>query len=221
GVCGEKCAAKYSISREAQDEFAIESYKKSGSGEGWRLSEGDCSCDSATEKGTITAANASSINDGACAVVLMTAAAADRLGLKSLARIVTFADAATAPVDFTITPSLVIPKVLEQAGVKSEDVALWEINEAFSVVSLVNMQLLGLDPSKVNIHGGAVSMGHPIGIREQESSPIPSQFGAQRGLQHLKGRRSLDHVRVIRTICVTHLISSLAQHSVLARDCHL
>ena len=74
-----------------------------------------------------------------------------------------FADAATAPVDFTITPSLVIPKVLEQAGVKSEDVALWEINEAFSVVSLVNMQLLGLDPSKVNIHGGAVSMGHPIG----------------------------------------------------------
>ncbi|KAK2172394.1 hypothetical protein NP493_964g00009 [Ridgeia piscesae] len=94
----------------------------------------------------------------------MTAAAADRLGLKSLARIVTFADAATAPVDFTITPSLVIPKVLEQAGVKSEDVALWEINEAFSVVSLVNMQLLGLDPSKVNIHGGAVSMGHPIGM---------------------------------------------------------
>ena len=74
-----------------------------------------------------------------------------------------FADAATAPMDFTITPSLVIPKLLEQAGVKSDDIALWEINEAFSVVSLANMQLLDLDPSKVNVHGGAVSMGHPIG----------------------------------------------------------
>ena len=113
--------------------------------------------------GTVTAANASTLNDGAAALVLMTAQAASRLNVTPLARVVTYADAACAPIDFTIAPALAIPKVLQQAGVNAEDIAMWEINEAFSVVSLINIKTLNLDPSKVNIHGGAVSMGHPIG----------------------------------------------------------
>lgn len=116
------------------------------------------------ENGTITAANASTINDGAAACVMMNAATAKEMNLKPLARIVAFADAAVEPIDFPISPAFAIPKVLKLAGIKKEDVSAWEINEAFSVVVLANIKMLDLDPSKVNIHGGAVSLGHPIGM---------------------------------------------------------
>ncbi|KAJ8971115.1 hypothetical protein NQ317_018673 [Molorchus minor] len=116
------------------------------------------------ENGTVTAGNASTLNDGAAALILTTANAAERLNLKPLARIVGFQDGACDPIDFPIAPAVAIPKLLKKTGVKVEDVALWEINEAFSVVVLANQQKLGLDPSKVNVHGGAVSLGHPIGM---------------------------------------------------------
>lgn len=116
------------------------------------------------ENGTVTAGNASTLNDGASALVLMTAEAAEKFKCKPLARIVGFADAETDPIDFPIAPALAVPKLLEQSGVRKQDVALWEINEAFSLVVLANMKMLELDISKVNIHGGAVSLGHPIGM---------------------------------------------------------
>ena len=116
------------------------------------------------EGGTVTAANASTLNDGACAMVLMTAKAAERLSVKPLARIMGFADAAMAPIDFPIVPAEAMPKALAHAGVKADDIDMWEINEAFSVVAVANIKILGLDPDKVNINGGAVSIGHPIGM---------------------------------------------------------
>ncbi|XP_049872498.1 acetyl-CoA acetyltransferase, mitochondrial isoform X2 [Pectinophora gossypiella] len=116
------------------------------------------------ENGTVTAGNASTLNDGAAALVLMTAEAAQRLNAKPLARVVGFADGECDPIDFPIAPAVAIPKLLEKTGVKKDDVALWEINEAFSVVAVANQKLLDLDPSKVNVHGGAVSLGHPIGM---------------------------------------------------------
>ncbi|XP_068203391.1 acetyl-CoA acetyltransferase, mitochondrial [Palaemon carinicauda] len=116
------------------------------------------------EGGTVTAGNASTLNDGGAACVLMTAAAAARHGVKPLARVVGFCDAATDPIDFPIAPALATPKLLEMTGVRAEDVAMWEVNEAFSVVVLANIKMCNLDPSKVNIHGGAVSLGHPIGM---------------------------------------------------------
>ncbi|CAF2926191.1 unnamed protein product [Rotaria sp. Silwood2] len=115
--------------------------------------------------GTITAANASKINDGAAACLLMTTRqAADELGCKPLARIIAFADAATAPVDFSIAPALAISKLLKLAKVDKNDIALWEFNEAFSAVALANAKLLGLSLDKMNVHGGAVALGHPIGM---------------------------------------------------------
>ncbi|XP_039754734.1 acetyl-CoA acetyltransferase, mitochondrial-like isoform X2 [Pararge aegeria] len=116
------------------------------------------------ENGTVTAGNASTLNDGAAALVLMTADAARRLNVTPIARIVGFADGECDPIDFPIAPAVAIPKLLEKTGVKKEDVALWEINEAFSVVAVANQKLLDLDPAKVNVHGGAVSLGHPIGM---------------------------------------------------------
>ncbi|XP_071838006.1 acetyl-CoA acetyltransferase, mitochondrial-like [Apostichopus japonicus] len=116
------------------------------------------------KNGTITAANASTLNDGAAAMVLMTADAAQRLNVEPLARVVSFADAAVAPIEFPIAPALAMPKALELAGLSYQDISMFEINEAFSVVVLANIKLLGLDPSKVNINGGAVSIGHPIGM---------------------------------------------------------
>ncbi|XP_060603679.1 acetyl-CoA acetyltransferase, mitochondrial-like [Ruditapes philippinarum] len=113
--------------------------------------------------GTITAANASTLNDGAGAIVLMSAHAAEKHNIKPLARILGFADAAIEPIDFPTAPAFAIPKVLDSTGVKSDDIAMWEINEAFSVVVLANIQMLNLDINRVNIHGGAVSLGHPIG----------------------------------------------------------
>lgn len=113
--------------------------------------------------GTVTAANASTMNDGAAAVVLMSKEKAEALGVKPLAKIVSFADAAQAPEWFTTSPSKAMPKALDKAGWKKEDVDLFEINEAFSVVALANNKEMGLDAAKVNVNGGAVSLGHPLG----------------------------------------------------------
>ena len=113
--------------------------------------------------GTVTAANASTLNDGAAALVLMSKTRIQELGLKPLAKIISYADAQQAPEWFTTTPAKAIPKALERAKIKSSDVDFYEINEAFSVVSLANNRILELDPAKVNVNGGAVSMGHPLG----------------------------------------------------------
>ncbi|KAL5009875.1 hypothetical protein ScPMuIL_012180 [Solemya velum] len=196
GNCAENTAKKYNIGREAQDEYAIRSYKlsqesaKNGvfndemvsvtipkkKGDPVVVSEDDeykkANFDKfkslkpafQREAGTVTAANASSLNDGAGAIVLMTAQAAEKHKVKPLARILAFADAAIAPIDFPTAPAFAVPKVLDMSGVKKEDVDMWEINEAFSVVVLANVQEMDIDMNKVNIHGGAVSMGHPIGM---------------------------------------------------------
>jgi acetyl-CoA C-acetyltransferase len=113
--------------------------------------------------GTITAANASTLNDGASALVLASAEAVEKYSLKPIAKIVSYADAAQAPEWFTTAPSLAVPKALEKAGLKTSDVDYWELNQAFSVVGLANMKILGLDPSKVDVNGGAVALGHPLG----------------------------------------------------------
>lgn len=116
-----------------------------------------------TKEGTVTAANASTINDGASALVLMSKEKADALGLKPLAKIRGFADAAQDPMWFTTTPSIAIPKALKHAGIDKKDVDYYEINEAFSAVAIANNMKLGLDPDRVNVHGGAVALGHPLG----------------------------------------------------------
>lgn len=116
-----------------------------------------------TKEGTVTAANASTINDGAAALILMSREKADELGIKPLASIKSYADAASEPKWFTTAPAKAIPKALDKAGINIENVDYFEFNEAFSVVGLVNMKLLGLDDSKVNLNGGAVSLGHPLG----------------------------------------------------------
>ncbi|XP_017869741.1 PREDICTED: acetyl-CoA acetyltransferase, mitochondrial [Drosophila arizonae] len=196
GNCAENTAKKMQITRKDQDEFAIESYKRSA--KAWSdkvfaneiapvkiqvkrkpeqvIAEdeeykrvnfdkfGQLSTVFQRENGTVTAGNASTLNDGGAAVVLMTAEAAQRAGVKPLARVVSFQDAETDPIDFPIAPSFAVPKLLERAGVRKEDVAMWEINEAFSLVVVANMRKMDLDPAKVNIHGGAVSLGHPIGM---------------------------------------------------------
>lgn len=194
GNAGEICAKECNISREQQDEFAIESYRRAINAheKGYFNDEiveikikgrkGDVtkvSMDEELERvnfdkiphlkpvfdtnGTITAANASSINDGAAAVLLMSDKKAKELDLKPLAKILSHASAAKAPEWFTTAPADAIPIALKRAGIEKNDVDLFEINEAFSVVSLANNQILKLDPEKVNIHGGAVSIGHPIG----------------------------------------------------------
>ncbi len=115
------------------------------------------------KEGTVTAANASTLNDGASALVLMSREKADELGLKPLAKIVSFADAAQAPEWFTTAPSKAIPIALKKAGLSVADIDFWELNQAFSVVGLANISELGLDPSKVDVNGGAVALGHPLG----------------------------------------------------------
>ncbi len=115
------------------------------------------------KEGTITAANASTINDGASALVLASKEAVEKHGLKPLAKIVSYADAAHAPEWFTTAPTKAVGKALEKAGMQTTDIHFWELNQAFSVVGLANMKLLGLDPSKVDVNGGAVALGHPLG----------------------------------------------------------
>lgn len=116
-----------------------------------------------TKEGTVTAANASTLNDGAAALILMSKEKAEALGLKPLARIVSCADAAQAPEWFTTAPSKAIPKALDKAGLSKDDIDFWELNEAFSVVGLANIKELGLDAETVDVHGGAVALGHPLG----------------------------------------------------------
>ncbi len=194
GNAAELCARECNISREEQDEFAIESYKRSQAAvnEGKFKEEivgveilqrkGDPimflkdeepfnvkfdkipELKSAFEKnGSVTAANASTMNDGAAALVLMSKEKADELGLKPIAKIVSYADAEQAPEWFTTTPSIALPKAVEKAGLKMEDIEYAELNEAFSVVGIVNAQKMNLDLKKVNVNGGAVSLGHPLG----------------------------------------------------------
>lgn len=115
------------------------------------------------KEGTVTAANASTLNDGASALVLMSKEKMDALGLKPIARIVSYADAAQAPEWFTTAPSLAIPKALDRAGLSIGDIDYWELNQAFSVVGIANTKELGLDPAKVDVNGGAVALGHPLG----------------------------------------------------------
>ena len=115
------------------------------------------------KEGTITAANASTLNDGASAVILASKEAVEKYGLKPVAKIVSYADAAHAPEWFTTAPSLAIPKALDKAGLTTADVDFWELNEAFAVVGMANTKILGLDPAKVDVNGGAVSLGHPLG----------------------------------------------------------
>ncbi|WP_425659415.1 acetyl-CoA C-acyltransferase [Tenacibaculum ascidiaceicola] len=117
-----------------------------------------------TKEGTVTAANASTINDGAAALVLMSAEKAAELGLTPLAKIKGYADAAHEPKWFTTAPAKALPKALAKAGVSIDDVDYFELNEAFSVVGLANMKILGLSADKVNVNGGAVSLGHPLGV---------------------------------------------------------
>jgi len=186
GNCAEVCAAKYGLTREQQDNYAIESYRRANlaikdglfKAEMITVPELDIDERPGTLKldkvrtlkpafqkdgGTVTAANASSLNDGAAALVIASSAWAEGRGLKPLARIIGWGDAQQAPVWFTTTPSLAIPIALQRAGLQIKDVDYWEINEAFSAVALANNHLLGLDPTKVNVNGGAVALGHPIG----------------------------------------------------------
>jgi acetyl-CoA C-acetyltransferase len=194
GNCAEVCAKEHKITREEQDAFAGESYRRAQKAvnEGLFSAEiapveipqkkGDPVIVSKDEEpgrsdpskfaglrpafdkeGTITAANASSINDGASAVVVMAEDVALKMGIKPMAVILGQASFAQEPVWFTTAPAGAIKKVLNKTGLTTADIDLWEINEAFSVVSIINNRLLNLDPAKVNIRGGAVALGHPIG----------------------------------------------------------
>lgn len=115
------------------------------------------------KNGTVTAANASTLNDGAAALVLMSREKADQMGIRPLASILSYADAEQAPEWFTTTPAIAVPKAVARAGLKMEDIAYWEVNEAFSVVAIENTRRMKLDPARVNVNGGAVSIGHPLG----------------------------------------------------------
>lgn len=193
GVSAELCATDHKISREEQDAFAIESYKRSAAA--WsegkfkdevvpvtvKTRKGEVIVDQDEEyknvnfdkipglravfqkDGSVTAGNASTINDGAAALVLMSAAKAKALGLKPLAKILGYADAEQAPELFTTTPAKALPRAVEKAGLKMSDIEYVELNEAFAVVGIANTKLMGLDPAKVNVNGGAVSLGHPLG----------------------------------------------------------
>tara|TARA_B110000046_G_scaffold64751_1_gene72214 strand:+ start:2501 stop:3676 length:1176 start_codon:yes stop_codon:yes gene_type:complete len=195
GVCADACASKYEFSREDQDAFAIQSYKRSA--KAWNAGKyadeivpvtipqrrGDAIIFSEdeeyknvkiekipalraafTKEGTVTAANASTINDGGAALVLMSLEKATALKLKPLAKIKSYADAAQAPEWFTTAPAKALPKALEKANLKMVDVDFFELNEAFSVVGLANMKLLNITDENVNVNGGAVSLGHPLGV---------------------------------------------------------
>lgn len=194
GVCADLCASEYQISREAQDQFAIQSYERSAAA--WEAGKFDAEIVPVevpqrkgepilitkdeeftnvkldripslpavfTKDGTVTAANASTINDGAAALVLMSEEKATELGLKPLAYITSYADAAQEPKWFTTAPAKALPKALDKAGLSISDIDFFEFNEAFSVVGLANAKILGLDNNKINVNGGAVSLGHPLG----------------------------------------------------------
>ena len=194
GNCAEICAKEMNISREDQDNFAVESYNRSTKswqegrffdeivpvsvpqrrGEDLVVTEDEEYKNVKLEKipalravfdkeGTITAANASTLNDGASALVLMSLDKANELGIKPLAKIISYADAAQEPEWFTTAPAKAVPLAISKARLEISDVDYFELNEAFSVVGIANIKILGLDSTKVNVNGGAVSLGHPLG----------------------------------------------------------
>jgi acetyl-CoA C-acetyltransferase len=194
GFAAELCASECGVSREDQDQFAIESYKRSQAavnegrfenevvpveipqrkGEPILFAKDEEPFNVKFDKipelkgafikdGTVTAANASTMNDGAAALMLISKEKADALGLKPIAKILAYADAEQAPEWFTTTPSIAVPKAVSKAGLKMEDIGFWELNEAFSVVGIENSRRMKLDPATVNVNGGAVSLGHPLG----------------------------------------------------------
>lgn len=194
GNAAELCAKECNISREAQDEFAIESYKRAE--KAWSTGKfdneivpvevpqrrGDAIVVSEDEEykkvkldkipalrpvfqkdGTVTAANASSLNDGASALIICSKEKAEQLGIKPIGKIVSYADAAQEPEWFTTAPSKALPIALKKANLSTMDIDYWELNQAFAVVGLANIQKLDLDSTKVDVNGGAVSLGHPLG----------------------------------------------------------
>lgn len=193
GNAGELCAREMQFTRQDQDAYAIESYRRAQAA--WSAGKFNAEIAPVTiagrkgdvivsedeeyksvqfekipelrpvfdKNGSITAANASTLNDGASALVLVSEEALQTLNLTPLAEIKGFADAATEPCWFTIAPALAVPKALQHAGMKSEQVDLYELNEAFAVVALANNKKLNLNPHQVNVYGGAVSLGHPLG----------------------------------------------------------
>lgn len=196
GVCAELCADTHTVTREEQDNYAIQSFERGIAAQdagafAWEIvpvevsggrgkpstivdkDEGLGKFDAAKlrklrpsfkqDGGSVTAGNASSISDGAAALVLVSGEKAIELGLQVIAKIKGYADAAQAPDLFTTSPALAIPKAISRAGLEASQVDFFEINEAFAVVALANMKLLGLNPEKVNVHGGAVALGHPLG----------------------------------------------------------
>ena len=194
GNCADLCAKEKNITREEQDAFAIESYKRSQNawnqglfdneivsvdvpqrkGDPIKISKDEDPWNVKFDKiaglktafskdGTATAANSSTMNDGAAALVLMSKEKAEALGLKPIAKLIGYGDAEQAPEWFTTTPSLAVPKAVAKAGLKMEDIQYFEFNEAFSTVGIVNMRILNLKPEQVNVNGGAVAMGHPLG----------------------------------------------------------
>ena len=194
GNAAELCAKECGISRQQQDDFAIQSYERSQAAwkNGWfdnevipveipqrkadplivakdeepfnvKFDKIPTLSPAFQREGTVTAANASTLNDGAAALVLMSGEKAAALGIQPLASIVSYADAEQAPEWFTTSPSLAVPKAIKKAGLRMSDIDYWEINEAFSVVAIENARRMELDPAKVNVHGGAVSLGHPLG----------------------------------------------------------
>jgi acetyl-CoA C-acetyltransferase len=194
GNAAELCASTCGITRQEQDGFAIESYRRAQ----FAVNEGKFEKEiipvvvpqrngstvlfgkdeepfnvifdkipflkgAFIKDGTVTAANASTMNDGAAALLLMSKAKAEELGLKPIARILGYADAEQAPEMFTTSPSLAVPKAVKKAGLKMEDISYWELNEAFAVVGIENSRRMKLDPATVNVNGGAVALGHPLG----------------------------------------------------------
>lgn len=199
GMCGEKCAKDFNISREEQDEFTKESYRRAQKSVNENLFTGIIPVEVPSTKkgkspvivsndeepslvdmdkiaslkpafdrtsgtGTVTAANSSPLNDGAAAMVLMTAEDAKERGIQPIAKILGYGDAEIDPIDFTIAPSYAIPVAIGNAGLQINDVDYYEINEAFAVVAIANMKLLNLRHDQVNVLGGAVALGHPIGM---------------------------------------------------------
>ncbi len=194
GNAAELCASTCNVSRQDQDAFAIESYKRSQAAvSGGKFDNEIVQVEIPQRKGnpilfskdeepfsvkfdkipelkgafvkdgTVTAANASTMNDGAAALVLMSKSKADELRLKPIAKILSYADAEQAPEWFTTSPAIAVPKAVAKAGLKMEDIEYWELNEAFAVVGIENSRRMKLDPEKVNVNGGAVSLGHPLG----------------------------------------------------------
>jgi acetyl-CoA C-acetyltransferase len=193
GNAAELCAAVCGITREAQDDFAMQSYQRAQEawnqgnfkdeviplevqkkGETIRIERDEEPFNVKFDKipllkpafqkeGTVTAANASSMNDGAAALILMSEKKVSELGLRPLARILSYADAEQAPEWFTTSPSLAVPKAVQKAGLKMDQIDYWELNEAFAVVGIENTKRMNLDPAKVNVNGGAVALGHPLG----------------------------------------------------------